>query len=83
MADRVTGVVRWFSPKKGYGFIQVADGEDVFVHYSEIRSDGFRTLYEGEEVELSVKEGAKGPQAVDVVRLNIYTPSLESESGSE
>jgi len=80
MAERVTGLVRWFSPHKGYGFIQLRDGEDVFVHYSEIRSDGFKTLNEGEEVEFTIKEAPKGPQAVDVVRLNIYAPPYEGEA---
>jgi CspA family cold shock protein len=55
----------------------------VFVHYSEIQGDGFRTLNEGEEVEFGVKEGPKGPQAVEVVRLNIYAPPAEGEDGVE
>lgn len=80
MAERVTGLVRWFSPHKGYGFIQLPEGEDVFVHYSEIRGDGFKTLNKGEEVEFTVKEAPKGPQAVDVVRLNIYAPPYEGEA---
>lgn len=79
MAERVTGLVRWFSPHRGYGFIQLPDGEDVFVHYSEIRGEGFKTLNEGEEVEFTIKPGDKGPQAVDVVRLNIYAPPYEGE----
>ncbi|TKJ30166.1 MAG: cold-shock protein [Chloroflexi bacterium B3_Chlor] len=80
MAERLTGLVRWFNPRRGYGFIQPPEGEDVFVHYSEIRGDGFKTLYEGEEVEFTTKEAPKGPQAVDVVRLNIYSPPYEEES---
>jgi CspA family cold shock protein len=79
MAERVTGLVRWFSSRKGYGFIQLPEGEDVFVHYSEIRGEGFKTLNEGEEVEFTIKEAPKGPQAVDVVRLNIYAPPYEGE----
>jgi CspA family cold shock protein len=79
MAGRLTGLVRWFNPRKGYGFIQLAEGEDVFVHYSEIQGDGFKTLNEGEEVEFGVKEGPKGPQAVEVVRLSIYSPPVEPE----
>jgi CspA family cold shock protein len=77
MVERVNGLVRWFSPHKGYGFIQLPEGEDVFVHYSEIRGEGFKTLNKGEEVEFTVKEATKGLQAVDVVRLNIYTPFSE------
>lgn len=77
MAERLTGLVRWFSPRRGYGFIQLPEGTDVFVHYSEIRGDGFKTLYEGEEVEFSINDAPKGPQAVDVVRLNIYAPPLD------
>lgn len=80
MAERLTGLVRWFSPRRGYGFIQLPEGEDVFVHYSEIRGDGFKTLYEGEEVEFTVKDAPKGPQAVGVVRLNIFAPPYEPES---
>ena len=80
MTERLTGLVRWFSPRRGYGFIQLPEGEDVFVHYSEIQGDGFKTLNEGEEVEFGVKEAPKGPQAVDVVRLNIYAPPYEGEA---
>jgi len=80
MAERVTGLVRWFSPHKGYGFVRLPEGEDVFVHYSEIQGEGFKTLNEGEEVEFTIKEAPKGPQAVDVVRLNIYAPPYEEET---
>ncbi|NIT59748.1 MAG: cold shock domain-containing protein [Aliifodinibius sp.] len=67
MSDRVTGVVKWFSATKGYGFISNAEGEDVFVHYSNIRdTGGFRSLEEGQEVEFTIEEGKKGPQAQDV-----------------
>ena len=62
-----TGRVKWFNEKKGYGFISVDDGEDVFVHYSEIQGAGFRTLYEGQEVRFEIVEGRKGPQATNVV----------------
>lgn len=62
------GVVKWFSAEKGYGFISRDDGDDVFVHYSAIVGDGFRTLEEGQRVEFEVTEGRKGPQAANVVK---------------
>ncbi len=65
---RLTGKVKWFNENKGYGFILQEDGKDVFVHYSEIREEGYRTLAEGEEVEFEVTDSPKGPQAKDVVR---------------
>ena len=60
------GVVQWFNDSKGYGFIQQANGEDVFVHFSEIQGDGHRTLAEGAAVEFDVQQGPKGLQAVNV-----------------
>ena len=66
MEARETGRVKWFNPEKGYGFIERDSGGDVFVHYSEIRSSGFRTLEEDQRVEFSVTEGKKGLQAQDV-----------------
>lgn len=67
MAERETGTVKWFNEEKGYGFITPENGgRDLFVHYSEIRGEGFRTLEEGARVEYSVGEGRKGPNAVDV-----------------
>ncbi len=63
------GNVKWFNAQKGYGFIEVEDGKDVFVHYSEIQVDGFKTLEEGEKVEFDVVEGNRGPQAANVVKL--------------
>ncbi len=60
------GVVKWFNDSKGYGFIEQASGEDVFVHFSEIQGDGHRTLAEGAAVEFDVEQGPKGLQAVNV-----------------
>jgi cold shock protein len=61
------GRVKWFNEKKGFGFISRDNGSDVFVHFSAIKRDGFKSLYEGDEVEFEVTEGPKGPQASDVV----------------
>ncbi|MFQ5855772.1 MAG: cold-shock protein [Anaerolineae bacterium] len=69
MTERITGTVKWFNGSKGYGFIEREEGEDVFVHYSEIRGHGFRNLDEGDRVEFGVESNPKGPQAVDVVKL--------------
>ncbi|MDR7527635.1 MAG: cold shock domain-containing protein [Armatimonadota bacterium] len=63
------GEVKWFNPEKGYGFIARDDGRDVFVHYSAIQMEGFRTLEEGQLVEFEIVEGARGPQASNVVRI--------------
>jgi cold shock protein len=65
---REKGVVKWFNAAKGYGFIQRASGEDVFVHFSAIQMSGYRTLEEGAEVEFEVKRGPKGLQAENVAR---------------
>jgi CspA family cold shock protein len=70
MSDRIIGTVKWFNGSKGYGFIARPDGEDVFVHYSAIRADGYRNLVEGQRVEFSVEKGPKGLQAANVVPLN-------------
>lgn len=69
MSTRETGVVKWFDERKGYGFIVRDAGGDVFVHHSAIQGEGFRTLVEGERVQFTVEQGAKGPAAVDVERL--------------
>ncbi len=69
MSERETGVVKWFNNQKGYGFIARDAGGDVFVHYSAIGSEGFRTLNEGDRVEFSVQQGAKGPAAVAVQKI--------------
>jgi len=63
----VEGKVKWFNPRKGYGFIGTTDGRDVFVHYASIASEGFKTLNEGDCVLLDVVEGEKGPRAANVV----------------
>ncbi|MBM7623010.1 cold shock domain-containing protein [Sporohalobacter salinus] len=65
----LSGTVKWFDSKKGFGFIERPDEDDVFVHYSAISEDGFKNLEEGEEVEFEVVEGDKGPQAENVVKL--------------
>ncbi len=66
MSERVLGTVKWFNGSKGYGFIEREGGEDVFVHFSAIQGDGFRNLEEGQRVEFSVEQGAKGLQAANV-----------------
>ncbi len=63
------GTVKWFNAEKGYGFIQVDGGNDVFVHYTAIAGEGFRTLEEGQTVEFEIVEGQRGPQAANVVKL--------------
>ena len=70
MSERETGTVKWFNTSKGFGFIGRGEGaDDVFVHYSAIRGDGFKNLEEGQQVEFTVEQGTKGPQAADVVPL--------------
>ena len=66
---RLTGKVKWFNDAKGYGFLERADGEDVFVHYSAIQGTGFRSLSEGQEVEFEVVDGPKGKQAANVTKV--------------
>ena len=63
------GKVKWFNKDKGYGFIEREDGGDVFVHFSAIQGDGFKTLVEGQDVEFDIVEGTRGPQAANVVKL--------------
>ncbi len=67
--EKLTGTVKWFDSKKGYGFITTDNGQDVFVHYTGISGEGFRTLEEGERVSFNVTESEKGLKAVDVERL--------------
>lgn len=62
------GKVKWFSAEKGYGFIEREDGSDVFVHYSAIQDEGFKSLTEGQNVEFEIVDGNRGPQAVNVVK---------------
>ncbi len=69
MSEREKGTVKWFNGSKGYGFISREEGGDVFVHYSAIQSEGFRNLDEGQQVEFTVEQGPKGPQATNVVPL--------------
>ena len=66
MSTRITGTVKWFNGTKGYGFISRDGGADVFVHFSAIQGDGFKNLAEGQKVEFTVEQGAKGPQASNV-----------------
>ena len=63
------GKVKWFNNSKGYGFIESEEGGDVFVHYSAIRGDGYKSLNEGDQVQFDVTQGAKGPQAVNVTKV--------------
>lgn len=67
MSERETGTVKWFSDAKGYGFITRDSGGDIFVHYSAIQGQGFRSLHEGQRVEFAVEQGAKGPAAANVM----------------
>ena len=67
--SQVNGKVKWFNEKKGFGFLTREGGPDVFVHFSAIKSEGFRTLAEGQEVSFDIEEGQKGPQASNVVAV--------------
>jgi cold shock protein len=69
MSQRVTGTVKWFNSTKGYGFLSQEGGEDVFVHFTAIQSEGYRTLEEGQRVEFTIEKGPKGLQAAKVVVL--------------
>jgi CspA family cold shock protein len=64
------GRVKWFNEQKGFGFISRDDGDDLFVHFSSIQQEGYKVLYEGDEVEFTIAEGQKGPQAVEVVKCS-------------
>ena len=65
----MTGKVKWFNAEKGFGFIEREGGDDVFVHFTAIQTDGFKTLDEGQNVEFEITDGARGPQAANVVKL--------------
>jgi len=70
MSERFTGTVKWFNDAKGYGFIaRDSGGSDVFVHYSAVQTDGYRSLTEGQRVEFSIEDGPKGPAAANVTRI--------------
>ncbi len=69
MSETLTGKVKFFNESKGFGFIEQADGPDVFVHFSAIQADGFKTLADGQQVEFTIGQGPKGPQAQNVKPL--------------
>ena len=69
MSDTVKGTVKWFNESKGFGFIEQDSGPDVFAHFRQIASSGFKTLAEGQQVEFTVTQGAKGPQAENIIPL--------------
>ncbi|GBD03509.1 Cold shock-like protein [bacterium HR19] len=81
---RLKGTVKWFDSKKGYGFISREDGQgDVFVHWTEIKSEGFKTLVQGEQVEFSLKEDQKGVRAVEVQRLSPPRSTPRQQKGGK
>lgn len=69
MSEYLEGTVKWFNDKKGYGFISPDEGEDIFVHYSAVQGNGFKTLAEGERVQFTIEQGKKGLAAANVTRL--------------
>ena len=83
MSETLKGVVKWFNDAKGFGFIEHSSGKDVFVHYSVIESEGFKTLKDGEEVAYELKEGPKGLHAVKVQRTTTPTAKLIAPEGDD
>jgi cold shock protein len=81
--SRIIGNVKWFDAKKGFGFIVSPDGKDVFVHFSSIESDGFRTLRDGEEVEYELLDGDKGLHAKNVKRVTVPVIKTAAERAAE
>jgi CspA family cold shock protein len=75
------GKVKWFSSKKGYGFIDCEDGRSIFVHYTDIQSDGYKTLNEGDEVTFDIQETEKGPKAINVVTTKRSQKKSRSRRG--
>lgn len=69
MSEKMTGMVKWFNDAKGFGFIRQEEGPDVFVHFTSIQADGFRSLMENDVVEFEMTEGPKGPQAANVIKV--------------
>ena len=69
MAERIQGTVKWFNASKGFGFIAREGGKDVFVHFSALKMEGYKTLNEGDKVEFAIEDSTKGPQAADVVKV--------------
>ena len=78
-----TGKIKWFNDAKGYGFIELEDGEDVFVHYTAIAGEGYRTLAEGAEVEFTIDNDPKGPRAANVIVTGQSSPAADSEPEAE
>ena len=76
------GTVKWFNNAKGFGFLGREGGADVFVHYSSIQSDGYKSLKEGDEVEFDIIEGSKGPQADHVMRINDGPPAAAAPAAA-
>ena len=71
MSDRTIGTIKWFSAPKGYGFIGLENGDDVFVHFSAIKMEGYKRLKEGQKVEFTIEDGTRGKQAADVEIVEI------------
>ncbi len=82
-SETLKGIVKWFNDAKGFGFIEHSTGKDVFVHYSVIEDEGFKTLKDGEEVSYEIKEGPKGLHAVRVCRTNRKAPQKPAARSEE